>query len=34
MKTVRKAVIPAAGLGTRVLPGIESDAQGNAAYCG
>ena len=32
MKTVRKVVI-AAGLGTRA-PGIESDAQGNAAHCG
>ena len=34
MKKVRKAVIPAAGLGTRVLPATKVDAQGDAPHCG
>ena len=34
MQKVRKAVIPAAGLGTRVLPATKSYAQGNAPHCG
>ena len=30
---VRKAIIPAAGLGTRFLTGYKSDAKRNAADC-
>ena len=31
---ITKAVIPAAGLGTRFLPATKAAAQGNAANCG
>lgn len=33
MQKIRKAVIPAAGFGTRFLSSNKSYAQGNAAYC-
>ena len=34
MKKVTKAVIPAAGLGTRVLPATKANAQGDAPHRG
>ena len=30
---IRKAIIPAAGLGTRFLPATKAQAKGNAADC-
>ncbi len=33
LKKVRKAIIPAAGLGTRFLPDNEGDAKRNVADC-
>lgn len=33
MLKIRKAVIPAAGFGTRFLPATKGYAQGDAAYC-
>ena len=34
MTKVRKAIIPAAGLGTRFLPATKGNAERNAPYCG
>ncbi len=33
MKSIRKAVIPAAGFGTRFFASYESTTKGNVAYC-